>query len=135
MSTSLKSQLHAITRLRSQYLQSSSVQGENDRFAIKRAAVNKVVNAIHIVNVAMISGRIEFGSLKSGIPLGAGGTIPLGGVSAIVICLLLWQRDSAWGELPACEMGVAFACYKNIERIKQQAGRFPILDGSSQAAW
>ena len=97
--------------------------------------MNKVVNTIQIVSVAMISGRIEFGSLKSGMPLGAGVTIPLGGDSAIVICLLLWQRDFAWSELSACEISIAFACYKKIERIKQQAGRFPILDGSSQAAW
>ena len=85
MSKLLKIQLRATTRLRTQYLQSSRVQGENDRFAISRAAVNKVVNTIQIVTVAMISGRIEFGSLKSGMPPGAGVTVPLGGDSAIVI--------------------------------------------------
>ena len=91
----LRSQSHAPTRLHSRYLQSSSVQGENDRFAINRAAVNKVVNTIQIVTVAMISGRIEFGSLKTGVPPGAGVTVPLEGDSAIVICLSPWQTDFA----------------------------------------
>lgn len=96
--------------------------------------MNKVVNTIQIVTVAMISGRIEFGSLKSGVPPGAGVTVLLGGDSAIVICLSLWQRVSAWSELSACAMGGSFACYK-AERGKQKGERFFILNGSSQAAW
>ena len=58
------------------YLQSSRVQGENDRFANNRAAVNKVVNTIQIISVAKISGRIEFGSLNVGVPPGRGVTVP-----------------------------------------------------------
>lgn len=99
----LISQLHAPPRPHSWYLQSSRVQGENDRFASNRAAVNKVVNTIQIVTVAMISGRMEFGSSKR--PPGRGVTVPLGGDSAMAVCLSLWQRVSTWGELLACEMG------------------------------
>ena len=70
------SQLHDQPRGHSWYLQSSSVQGENDRFANNRAAVNKVVNTIQIISVAKISGRIEFGSLNVGVPPGRGVAVP-----------------------------------------------------------
>ena len=76
MSRISTSQLHDKARRHSWYLQSSSVQGENDRFANNRAAVNKVVNAIQIVTVATISGCIEFGSLNFGVPPGRGATVP-----------------------------------------------------------
>ena len=89
MSGLLTSQLHGEWRRHSWYLQSSSVQGENDRFASNRAAVNKVVNTIQIVTVATISGRIEFGSLNLGVPPGRGVTAALGDDSAIAICLSL----------------------------------------------
>ena len=70
------SQLHDQPRRHSWYLQSSSVQGENDRFANNRAAVNKVVNTIQTITVAKISGRIEFGSLNVGVSPGRGETVP-----------------------------------------------------------
>ena len=89
----LISELHAPPRPHSWYLQSSRVQGENDRFASNRAAVNKVVKTIQIVTVAMISGRMEFGSSKR--PAGGGVPVPLGGDSAMMVCLSLWQMDSA----------------------------------------
>ena len=70
------SQLHDEPGRHSWYLQSSSVQGEKERFANNRAAVNKVVNEIQIVTVATISGRIEFGSLNWGVSPGRGVTVP-----------------------------------------------------------
>ncbi len=84
------SQLHDESRRHSWNLQSSSVQGENDRLASNRAAVKKVVNTIQIVTVATISGRIEFGSLNLGVSPGRGVTVPLGDNPAITICRSLW---------------------------------------------
>lgn len=110
MSGLLTSQLNDELRRHSRYLQSSSVQGENDRFASNRAAVNKVVNTIQIVTVATISGRIEFGSLNVGVPPGRGVTVA-GDDSAIAICASLWQREFAWSELSTCEIGRLYTFY------------------------
>ena len=107
----LTSQLHDESRRHSWDLQSSSVQGENDRFASNRAAVNKVVNTIQIVTVATISGRIDFGSLNLGVPPGRGVTVPLGDNSAIAVSRSLWQRCFVWNELSTCEIGRPDAYY------------------------
>ncbi len=130
----LTSQLHNGARLHSWYLQSSSVQGENDRFASSRAAVNKVVKRIQTVTVATISGRIEFGSLNSGVPPGRGVTVPSGGDSAMVICRLLWQRDFVWSDLSTCETGRSYACYQTIYKSKQYARRISVPTSSRKTS-
>ena len=116
----LISELHAPPRPHSWYLQSSRVQGENDRFASNRAAVNKVVKTIQIVTVAMISGRMEFGSSKR--PAGIGVTVPLRGDSAMVVSFSLWQMDSTWSELSACKKGKNFTCSWKINNSKHTVG-------------
>ena len=114
VSEMLTSQLHDGSRLHSWYLQSSSVQGENDRFASSRAAVNKVVKSIQTVTVATISGRIEFGSLNSGVPPGRGVTVPSGGDSAMVLCLLLCRGILFGLSSQHTKIGRSCVCYWTI---------------------
>ena len=80
-------QLHGKSSLRSWYLQSSRVQGENNRLASSRNAVKMVVNVKQSITVAMISVHRELGSSKLGVTPGGGGTAPSMAL-AIVMCLL-----------------------------------------------